>query len=96
MKQACLCAAPEAARPSEPVSAPVEVIPPQPAAAAWSPASAASGGPSRADQARQMRQTAAMLRINPSMAQHVMSTAANITPEQMQAAVRLKCQCGVI
>ena len=79
----------------------MEVIPPRPAAAAWDPASAAAGGlagfgggapggPSRADQARQMRQTAAMLRINPGMAQHVMSAAANITPEQMQAAVRFR------
>lgn len=101
VRRACPCAAAEPGRPSEPGSAPVEVIPPQPAAAAWSPASAAAaglagfgggapGGPSRADQARQMRQTAAMLRINPGMAQHVMSAAANITPEQMQAAVRTR------
>lgn len=97
--RACERAAAEPARPSEPASAPVEIMPPQTAPAAWNPASAAAGGlagfgggapggPSRADQARQMRQTAAMLRINPGMAQHVMSAAANITPEQMQAAVR--------
>ncbi|KAK9831966.1 hypothetical protein WJX81_004066 [Elliptochloris bilobata] len=94
-----------APRPIAPGSAPdaVEIMPAAQAAPASYPASAAvggfegfggggAGGTTPADQARQMRTTAAMLRANPSMAQQMMASAASMTPEHLETAARMSGQ----